>query len=177
MTADLTTVAVSTIILALSICLSTKLLGKRSRGEDHSLCPESKRARLDEATSSSNQVAQELTPVQEASLSADPTSPTPLEESDFPGDLVRLSSPDTDYDDSYLVLYQEIMEKITDLLTNLPGIPPIPAWVTLQEIVQFHLLLLDEEEADLVYLQDMLQDLTFLGHHSEFFLFFIDGKN
>ena len=71
MTADLTTVAVSTIILALSICLSTKLLGKRSRGEDHSLCPESKRARLDEATSSSNQVAQELTPVQEASLSAD----------------------------------------------------------------------------------------------------------
>ncbi|KAJ6983725.1 hypothetical protein NC653_026517 [Populus alba x Populus x berolinensis] len=49
-------------------------------------------ARLDEATSSSNQVAQELTPVQEASLSADPTSPTPLEESDFPGDLFAYPS-------------------------------------------------------------------------------------
>jgi len=47
-------------VLSVGACWRKKRLGKRSRDEDSSMDPESKRARLDESTS--NQVAPEPVP-------------------------------------------------------------------------------------------------------------------
>lgn len=79
--------------------------------------------------------------------------------------------------DVHEFLYQELCsqigEVIADLIRTLPVILPVPERVTLEEIVQFYLL--DEEEADLIYLQDQLQDLMVLGHQSEFFQRGLEG--
>lgn len=50
---------------------------------------------------------------------------------------------------------------------------PVPERATLEEIVQFSLL--DEEEADLIYLRDLLQDLMVFLHYSEFFHWVLEG--
>ena len=74
-------------------------------------------------------------------------------------------------------LYQEVCDNIYFVVSNiiheLPLILPDPQKVTIYEIVKFSLF--NEEDADIVFLQDVLQDLLTLGYHSEFFQWVLEG--
>lgn len=61
----------------------------------------------------------------------------------------------------YAELCEQIYLVISHIVHSLPWILPDPHRVTLFEIVRFSLF--DEEEANLVFLQDFLQDLSQWG--------------
>lgn len=75
-------------------------------------------------------------------------------------DFVHLGGPDfvpeMDLDVLYHDLYEQIYLQILRMVYILPLILPDPQKVTLFEIVQFTFF----DEADLIFLQDLLQDLT-----------------
>lgn len=188
--------AIAIIVTMTSLVLSCRR--KRSREDHGSVDSESKRRRLDEATSSSNPEVTEPKPEppvgeevpgvaspapQLADIVELPTEELPMVASpegapyfnDLP-DLLDFGSPDVNLDVNDF-LYEELCEHIylviSYIVQSLPLILPDPHRVTLFEIVRFSLF--DEEEANLVFLQDVLQDLTFLGSHSEFFQWFLEG--
>lgn len=176
-------------------------LRKREREEGPSFEPDSKRAKLDdETTSSSNPVAPEPVPEPEAPLGEElpgVASPAPqladivelppeeLTMVASPGgtpdfnalpDLIDLGSPDVNLDVNeffYNELCESIYLVICNIISKLPLILPDPHRVTLFEIVRFSLF--DEEEEDLFFLQEILQDLSTLGSNSEFFQWVLKG--
>lgn len=62
---------------------------------------------------------------------------------------------------------------VSNIIHELLLILPDPQKVTIYEIVKFSLF--NEEDADIVFLQDVLQDLLTLGYHSEFFQWVLEG--
>lgn len=190
--------AVSAILFTVATTFICKKLRKRPREEGPSFEPDSKRARLDDTTTSTNDplapevndpiapevvaepdlLAPEVVPEQEAMVEGVPDWDQVI---NFDlGNLETSSESESLYYDPFFndfLQYKELSynlhQVISDLVDIHPLILPDPHRVTLFEIVRFTFL--DEEEENPLFLQEVLQDLMTMGSNSEFFVWFLEG--